>query len=261
MTDVSDCTLIIPVRFDSQDRINNYLTVINFIKDDFPSFNILVCEHDKESKLPQTSYTKLTHKLISSSDMLFYKTKCINDAVKEITTKYFAIWDADILLKPDQILKTISLLREGYETVYPYDGTFLNVPKMYHQAIRFTNSVNSIYESQCIRGLGMPELTSDRQSFGGCVFFNKESFIKYGMANEKMISYGPEDAEIAYRFRLVSKYIRVNGPLYHLDHERTLNSTEEHTHASKNHEEFNKILKMDKNTLLEYVKTWTWNII
>lgn len=261
MHDLNDCTIIIPVRFDSQDRINNLKTVLKFLNKDF-TVQIIVCEHDSEQKLPTEildEYPNVLPIFIETKDELFYKTKCINDMVKIIKTPYFALYDADVLLRTDQILQTIAKLREGYETVYPYDGTFLNVPKFYVGKLNRSVDLNSVEEPACKKGLGMPEITKDRQSFGGCVFFNTKSFVENGMANEYMISYGPEDGEIAVRFRLLTKFIRINGPIFHLDHARLLNSTEDHKMAQNNHNEFNKVLAMTKDQLIEYIKTWTWN--
>lgn len=257
----SRCTVIIPVRFDSQDRIRNFLTVLQFLKQDAPTIKVLVCEHDETIKMPQEALSfglDLKHLFIQSKDLLFYKTRCINDAVKQTTTDWFAIWDSDVLLKPSQLNKTIEYLENGYETVYPYDGVFLNVPKHFHTAMRFTLSLDNVDIRSCQRGYGMVEVTPDRQSFGGCVFFNKAAFIKNGMANEYMVSYGPEDAEIGYRFRMLTKYIRVEGPLYHMDHVRNINSTEDHPLAQANHAEFRKILKLSKEELVEYVSSWKW---
>lgn len=260
MINLNDCTLIIPVRFDSVDRINNVRTVLNFIFKDFDT-NIIICEHDSSSKIPDDflKYEKVLPIFIETKDELFYKTKCINDMVKIIKTPYFAIYDADVLIPENQIVETINMLRERKaDCVYPYDGAFLNVPKYYVGQLNRKLTLSCIDINSCKKGLGMPEITPDRQSFGGCVFFNKETFIKCGMANENMVSYGPEDGEIAVRFRTLTTMVRVNGPIFHMEHVRNLNSTENHNMAQHNHEEFNKILKMNKDQLLEYVNTWSW---
>lgn len=259
---LKDCTLVVPVRFDSNDRVNNVKLMIKYINTYFDT-NIFICEHDTvsifEENFKEVNLLNVSHYFIQSDDELFYKTKCINDTVKNIKTPYFSIYDADILLKPEQIIETINLLRTNvFETVYPYDGTFLNVPKYFYNNIYNNCDLRVIDISVCSKGLGMPELTPDRQSFGGCVFFNTESFKRYGMANEYIISYGPEDCEIAFRFRLLSKFSRVNGPLYHMDHIRKLNSNEDHKMVSNNHAEFRKVLNMTKDELLAYVQTWKW---
>lgn len=257
--DIKNCTFIIPVRIDSQDRINNLFTSVRYIQKHFNT-NILIYEEDKDSKLQNSIHLLGDAKFIfnKSDNQLFYKTKCINNAVKIIETEYFCIYDTDIVLPSEQILETIKKLESGYETVYPYDGRFIMMPKKYTQQIYNNMTLVGINLSECKYGLGMKELSDDRQSFGGCVFFNKESFIRTGMANENIVSYGPEDAEIAYRFRLLTKFYRVFGPLYHMDHVRFINSDDNHPMTEHNHNEFKKIMNMSKNDLVEYIKTWTW---
>jgi hypothetical protein len=252
------CTFIIPVRFDSNDRIENVKLCTKYINHYYDT-NIIIYESDKKSVFKENiNLENISYIFNETENELFYKTKCINDAVKSINTEYFCIYDADILLPINQINETIKLLNEGYETVYPYDGRFLNVPRFYYTNLINNLNTDVINQSACKLGLGMPELTPDRQSFGGCVFFNTESFKKYGMANEKMVSYGPEDCEIAFRFKLLSKFSRINGPLFHIDHVRFLNSNEDHKMVENNHHEFRKILRMNKEELTEYVKTWNW---
>jgi len=261
MIDLKDCTLIIPVRFDGPDRFRNVDIVLNYVSK-FCDTNFLICEHDDETKI-KPEYLEIPnvkHLFIPTTDALFYKTKCINDAVKQIETPFFAIYDADVIMPPEQYEHTINALRNArMDIVYPYDGNFLNVPIFTIGKIRRELDTSFINQHHCKPGFGMPELNTNKGSVGGCVFFNKESFIEGGMMNENMISYGPEDAEVFWRFRALDyKLHRVSGPLYHLTHARGLNSGESHPNAEKNHEEFQLIMRLDKEDLKAYVATWKW---
>jgi hypothetical protein len=224
-------SILIPIKFDSLDRRNNLEIVVSYIHKWFPGFRIALAEQ-KES--------------------LFYKTRLINETMPRIQTEYMAIWDCDVLLPRVQIIETIDKLNQGYETVYPYDGTFLNVGKEFHGGIRQSLSVDGIDPRLCQRGYGMVEVTKDRQSFGGCVFFRTEAFKRLGMMNEGFKGYGPEDAELGYRMMRISKFTRISGPLFHLDHVRKEDSVENHAWVDQNHNLFKKILDMDINQLKEF---------
>lgn len=260
MIDLSDTTLIIPVRFDNTDRFRNVAIVLNFISK-YCNTNFLIAEQDDRSKLLASYFNvgRVRHLFLQTNDPLFYKTRVVNQAVKRITTPYFAIYDADVLVHPEQYHATLELLRSKQaDAVYPYDGRFLNVPVNNIPHILEKMDLHFIKENECTRGYGMPEVSPNRESVGGAVFYNRQKFIECGMANENIVSYGPEDAELAWRFSKLSILKRVDGPLFHLTHARGLNSGESHHLARANHAEFRKILSMDAKQLRDYVETWNW---
>lgn len=260
MIDLLDTTLIIPVRFDNNDRFRNVAILLNFISNHCKT-NFLIVEHDNNAKALSSYFNlpRVTHLFLPSADPLFYKTRVVNEGVKRISTPYFSIYDADVLVHPEQYFKTLELLRTNQaDAVYPYDGRFLNVPPKDIPFILERMDLRFINESECSRGYGMPEVSPNRESVGGAVFYNRQKFIECGMANEHMVSYGPEDAELAWRFGKLSRLRRVDGPLFHLTHARGLNSGENHHLAQANHAEFRKILSMNDVQLRNYVETWNW---
>ena len=91
------------------------------------------------------------------------------------------------------------------------------------------------------------------------MFFNKKSFISAGMENENYISYGPEDWERPIRFQTLGfKIERLDGNLYHINHWNGKNSSEDNPYYHHNNQEFEKIKKMNKQELQEYIKMWKW---
>ena len=96
-------------------------------------------------------------------------------------------------------------------------------------------------------------------SYGGVLFFNKKSFIAAGMENEHYISYGPEDWERPIRYSTLDfKIERLDGNLYHIDHWIGDNSSTNNPHFFNNNVEFEKVKQMNKEQLIEYIKTWEW---
>jgi hypothetical protein len=258
MIDLTDITFIIPVRIDSSDRLRNLTTSVAYLKK-YTNTHIHIIEQDVKPKVPEELALSVEYTFLMSNDPLFYKTLCINDAFKYTTTKYIGVYDADVLLKLNQLALLIKELKSGTSVVYPYDGTFLDVPEVLLEDVLSSLSVESVDDSKCSKGLGLPEITPDRQSFGGAVFFERSAFIKGGMANQHLVSYGPEDAEFYVRFRKLGyKIARIPGPVYHLHHSRGLNSQENHHMVQKNHSEFKKIVDMDANLLTFFVSSWPW---
>jgi hypothetical protein len=253
--DFKDCTIIIPIRIDTIQRLENLKLALKFIREYFDT-NIIICEQDETSKL--STKDENTKHIFVQSDGLFFKSKCINDVVKTIDTKYFSIYDADVIIPVNQLVETHEKLESGANCVYPYDGTFYNVPRDFYITLFDFLDLSVLEGHSFSKGLGMQEITPDRQSFGGCVFFNTVKFKEYGMMNENIMCYGPEDIEVAVRFRTLEGLTRIEGPLYHIDHIRSPNSQENHQYVEKNHQEYRKVFTMDKNSLLEYIKTWTW---
>jgi hypothetical protein len=94
-------------------------------------------------------------------------------------------------------------------------------------------------------------------SVGGAIGYLKKSFINAGGENENFISYGAEDLERNYRFKTLGYEVeRVKGALYHLDHAITLDSSNKHEDFEANKKEYEKVSKMNKAELADYVATW-----
>ena len=94
------------------------------------------------------------------------------------------------------------------------------------------------------------EHTSD---FGWAQFFRRSVYIEGGMENENFRAYAPEDKERYFRFTTLGyKVGRVNDVVYHLEHARGENSWFSNPHMQDNMNEWDKISKMDKKSLMEY---------
>ena len=153
-----------------------------------------------------------------------------------------------------QVLKAYNLLQENaVDFIYPYDGLVVNI-------VRATLDSEITNFNMDPAGLN-PERYQNfgRNSMGGALFWNKKSFIEGGMENEKFVSWGCEDWERFHRFtKLGYRVGRVKGPLYHISHSRTQESNETNPFYQQNLVEFQKVDKMNKDVLKEYVKTWPW---
>jgi hypothetical protein len=241
--DLNDLTFVIPVAFDHNDRKNNLNSSIYHLYKTFET-NIKVIEQGGIA----FCYTKNFADYSRFNSKEFHRTKMINDSVKESETPFCVNWDADMILNPVQIWYSAQLLRSGQDIVYPYIGTFNHIERSF-----LINLLENHYN------LIGKEFRHAKESFGGAIFFNKESFLKAGGENENFISFGPEDAERYHRFiKLGLKVCRVNGPIYHMDHFRGINSSKTNPFIESNRAEWHKVRQMSMIDLETYVNTWKW---
>ena len=77
--------------------------------------------------------------------------------------------------------------------------------------------------------------------------------------NEHFINYGPEDAELIYRFvKLGYPLTRIDGHIYHIDHIRVGYTWDQsiNPHIKNNELEYQRIKSMDVNQLEKEVEKW-----
>ena len=251
-TDLSDkLTILIAAKADSEDRLINLGITLDYINFHF-NVPIILSEQDTEPKLEQICKEKNVHHIFSQTSEFFNRQRGVNICARAAKTPVVAHYDADILLKPQQIIGAVkAILDKSADLVYPYDGHFYDVPKIYHPKIVETKNLNCVNLEKC--NLFNPH------SVGGVVIFNRKHYWKCGGANENFKGLGYEDNEINGRFKkLDSKIVRTQWPLYHLTHERKDTSFNYNPHLELNKEELFRIQSLSKEQLLTEVSSWDW---
>jgi predicted glycosyltransferase involved in capsule biosynthesis len=250
MIDLSDVSFTIPIRIDSQERLENFILVVTYLTEKLHT-NIIILEDDKEQKLvfdnpPQN----IKYIFQRNEDPFFHKTKLINQLCNESTTSIVAIYDCDILFSEEQYMTSAELIRNGLcDFCLPFNGHVYKVERMF---------IRNIMKELSIRSFPKLSILPYRAR-GGCVFYKKSSFIKGGMANERIKSWGCEDDEMIERFTKLGFIVKtVNGCIYHLDHPRGINSSAAFPLYEKNCNELKKIISLNKNELENYIKSWEW---
>tara|TARA_R110000803_G_scaffold210590_2_gene282842 strand:- start:2995 stop:3768 length:774 start_codon:yes stop_codon:yes gene_type:complete len=251
---LKDCTFIVPVKLESEDRIRNSEIVLNFLNETFDT-QIIIYEFGTE-KIPDIidiSSDNITYIKEESKDKeAFHRTAMLNKMIKMVNTKVVANYDVDVILPIESYKKSIDkILNEKFDLIYPYGIGFyqkmVNTPKK--ELISSKNIFESM-NSNCIL---------ERAEVGHVQFFKTSSYIEGGMENEGFVSYGPEDKERAYRFeKLGFKVGRNEDPenyVYHLEHERSHDSNHLNPYFTKNFNLWNSIQKMNETELKNYYQT------
>lgn len=249
-TDLRDVTFIIPFYKDSKERLENLKCVIEYIYKDFNT-NVEVVDSSKQRAyiypdFPDDCYNEnclLTWNddLVSAANEIFHRTKVINHGIKHADTPYIAIYDTDVIFKPEQIIEAVEKLRAGATLVYPYSGDFVDINRSYIQD-----------------GVVIERESFTKESVGGACFLNREDYFKCGLENCNYKSWCPDDVDRYHRVKTLGyKIERVEGKCWHINHPASPNSgVNKFTQA--NNAEWIKIKEMNKEQLTEYISTWEW---
>jgi SAM-dependent methyltransferase len=247
--DLRDLTFTIPVHYDHQTRKENLDLSLYLLQSVFNS-NYIICEQGGK----QFAYTSAWAQYMQIDSPYFHRTRMLNEMCNRATTPYLANWDCDVMIPPMQIILTMDKLRSGVDMVYPYDGGFARMPRAPWYA-----ELNKFLDIGIVRNATLKGRSPSENSAGGAVFWNKESFIEYGMENEHFISFGPEDGERMDRTKTLGGRVeRVNGSLFHLNHHVGPDSSPKNPYFNQNVAEHKKVHGMSRQQLYEYVNTWPW---
>lgn len=251
MINFKDVTFIVPVRFDSQDRKDNFKTSMNFLLRNFDT-NIIVLESDENSneEFVKSISEKIKYVFEKNDEKLFHRTRLLNDMTKMSETNIIVNYDVDVIFTVNQYIESRNKILEGCDMVFPYSGKFYDVQKNQFHLVD-SDRIDEIDFSQCT--------LFNPNSVGGAFFFNKERYVSIGLENENFVSWGHEDWERVVRIETMGhKLCRVDGVLYHLTHSRTHNSSDRNPFFNINGQEFNRIRSMNKEQLTNHIKTWPW---
>jgi hypothetical protein len=253
--DLMDVTFLIPVRIDSVERFENLLCVTSYILSYFDT-NITVIEGDHSDNGLLRQYLNSKIKIVFNEDAkkIFHRTKYINVMLATSKTEIVAVWDTDVIVKPDQIVASVQGIRlHKYDFVYPYDGCYLETGA--HLRRQFINGFNIGALEDNAALLSAPYT---RMACGGGFFARKDVYQESGGENEFFFGWGPEDAERLKRWIILGKNIgRIPGNMFHLFHPRGANSYFKSEEAKlKLLGELDRITGMSKSELETEVCVW-----
>ena len=266
------CTYMIPLRVETPDRLRNIITVLLYFLKNIKA-PIIIKEFDTESiyeasVLPQISQvateeelSQITHVFEQSDDIVFHRTRLINDMIMMADTTNVCNYDCDVILPFQTHFYANTFLCKGYlppdapegtplqpvKVVYPY-GFGMFQQQVFADDQTVSNFINSNFNFHAFNGKMRPY----DAKFGFCQFFNKEEYIRLGMENENFISYGYEDDERYHRFNMCSDVVRINDTIFHLEHKRSQNSWFTNPHIEGNRKEWEKLKFYGKEKIEEY---------
>ncbi len=253
--DLTDVTFLFSQRMESIDRIENLLELVDFFKTHFNT-NIHLLEtapfnnHLLEKLLPK----EVKYVFEQDFDPIFHRTRYTNKMILTASTPIVSLWDSDVIVKKEQIVSAVNLIRNNEaDFSSPYIGKALDTTKIVRELYFQTRDINTLKENE----MKMKELYAP-DPIGGGFFADREKYIKSGMENEFFYGWGKEDGERVNRWETLGyRFKRVEGYLYHLTHDRGINSQ---FHSKKQGElkqaELERLALMSKEELKAEIATW-----
>jgi predicted glycosyltransferase involved in capsule biosynthesis len=253
--DIKDTTFLIPVRMDSITRLENISLVTHFLLTHFDTnIKILEAAPYNNQLLGKLLPACVSVTFVEDWDPIFHRTNYINRMVKACSTPYLAVWDSDVLISSSQITKSVKLLRSNKaDFIYPYEKDFLDVTPILRELFVRTQNLDILKKhAGKMKKMYLPE------PVGGAFFANRTAYMESGMENETFYGWGREDGDRINRWKILGYvYKRIQGPLFHLTHDRGNNSS---FHSPQQpiikHAEIMRIAAMTKKELTAEINTW-----
>lgn len=251
--DLSDVTFLIPIRIDTNERLENLYAIINYIDKNFVC-NIILLEADKFPVVDVSLLPSIVKVIfIKDEEHWFHRTKYNNIMIRNAQTPIIALYDADVVVEVNDIIEITNAIRDKNCMIgIPYDGTFISVYNR-QQVDLFAN----VLDITLLKSPGV-SIVNKYISCGGAVFVDKDTYMKCGMENEGFHKWGPEDIERMRRMDILGfPYKKTQSKLYHLDHEISHNSG--YTSTAEYMELMNvhlNIIKMEQYELKEHIQSW-----
>ena len=262
--DLKDCTFIIPIRIESNDRLRNIITVLCYLNSVFDT-NIIVKEVDTDSKfdkqaLPQiTEYcgdvSNINYIFEQSDDPLFLREKILNEMLILTKTKVIVNYDCDMILPIDTYLESYSrIMKDESDMIYPYGEG-----RGYLSKVNTTDTLVSDFLNDDDYDLSILKRSSvpDNAGYGWIQFLSRDVYFEGGMENENFMGSAPDDYERHHRFKTLGYRVhRINSEVFHLEHARGMNSypqsMSQHPYWQHNWDLWCYLEKCNKEQLLEY---------
>ncbi len=220
---LSDLTFLFLVRLDTIDRLENTLSVTKFLSSNFET-NIWVAEYSvyNNGLLENLLDKNIRYTFHEDHDPILYRTRFLNHMACEVKTPFVAVWDTDVIVPVEQIVKAVELLKSGdADFVYPYEKQFLDTSPILKRLFFKEGRIEVLNQNT----KKMKEMYPPNP-VGGAFMANLKAYKDAGLENEDFYGWGLEDGERYYRWeKLGYKILRAKGPLFHLSHGRGINSS------------------------------------
>lgn len=247
-----DTTFIIPVYYDSVDRVSNAAVTLSYLCK-YLNTNIVIYEYGPIARTPtildqiKTDGSNIDV-LFEEGNSIFHRTKYLNHMLRMVTTPVVANYDIDVLLQPDTYVKARNAILEGVDLYYPF---FFGTSQ---KKVNFTGR-EKIFNGGYLWVLDPSDWEAEQAEYGHCCFFRTESYKAGGAENEQFLAWGPEDFERCYRFQKLSYRVEWGeGYVYHLEHSRGINSNNYNPHFKRNNQLFEYIKSLTVEELRAYYK-------
>ena len=248
-------TYIVPVRIESPDRKRNFLICIRYLLSNTDG-KIIVKEADDMQRVttffPEIIDNPRIKYLFERDSGTFHRTKYLNDMLDLVDTEITCNYDCDVILHPFSYTKSESMiLKEEIDVVYPFPKSKTGQVKMFLEEA----DEKRIIQNPEPGSFGNCKTDRARARYGFCFFIKTATYKLAGGEHEGFVSWGPEDEERVDRFSKLGLSIsRIQDfPVFHMEHERGVDSVMHNPFFKQNEKLWKKLKKMSAMDRLENI--------
>ena len=220
----NDVTWLFAVRLDLIYRMENILSVVNYLSMHFKT-NIIVLEASEGTNcfLRKMLPRRIQYYSILDKDPIFHRTKYHNIMLSKVETPITALWDTDVIVPNKQNIDSIEKIRaKECNVAFPYSGICLDTSSILRTLFLRTGNISYLTKNTN----KMKMLHNNSRLTGGGFFIHTDDYLRAGGDNEVFYGWGPEDFERYERFKLLNYSIyRNTNCMFHLTHPRNINSS------------------------------------
>tara|TARA_R110000772_G_scaffold81439_1_gene173190 strand:- start:2788 stop:3534 length:747 start_codon:yes stop_codon:yes gene_type:complete len=187
-----------------QDRYNNLLKIIKYLKSTF-NLELILVEQDTKSKIPDPSL--FDQHIFTYTNRPFNRSWAFNVGAMKSTTDKLFFGDCDLLCPKPQMDKTVELL-DTIGCVSPYKVV-----------VDLNPEESKIVDLNVFDKISRPSRGGINLT-GGIVGFRKEDFIKVAGWCEEFEGWGGEDDFQTWKVKNWTTFDEVDGKVFHLYHPR-----------------------------------------
>lgn len=121
-------SFLLPIRIDSDERLENLQLVTSYLYHYFDT-EVIVMEADVTNKVDAEKLSpNVVYHFVEDCNPLFRRTHYNNKMIALSKTPYICLYDTDVILSTNNIVKAVEALRQKKCVVsYPYGGCFIGV--------------------------------------------------------------------------------------------------------------------------------------
>jgi len=249
----SALSIIVPVRIDVPDRLENLRTSTAYLRKHFPYAEMIMVECDESSTVPDDVKSLFDEVLFVALHGPFAKSRAMNLGLLRARRPVVAFYDVDVLVHPSAARWAVrQILTKRFPLVLPFSGVFVDVSGARRREMILQLEVGRLALESVREINAKPDCTA-RIVDGGVFFADREVMIVEGGYNARMISYGWEDIEVLRRFEQLGYYrAYAKENLIHLDHARGPDSVK-NEYTDRNRDEYERVKQMSRAKLRTYV--------
>ena len=272
MHDFTELSILIHVRIDVQDRLDNLEIVMDYYHANCKGVEFVIVNDDSKPddrlKGLHKKYGSTSKFLFQENDDEYHRTRAFNQASKATNRKFLIIGDTDVIVHPKHIVECMNVMKgnESVGGIYPYGGLFLHVKDKHKQTIKKTNDIDFLTDLVPLEENQVPNYENDdilvahTESRGGCIIVTHDAWRAINGHNPNFVGWGAEDDEINHRMHVMGyqfpRFSVHDAIAWHLPHHNTVRDKEPYYSRNLKLREYVISIKTS-DAMKEYIKTWS----